>query len=487
MDSRCAWSRRLQIRFVPFYPEAKTNIMNMNSSMNRRKFLNSAAIGGAAIAVSTRSVSVLTNGKPSVAAVSSDIGKPALLGGDPVRAKSFSAWPVADDQDERALTDVLHSKKWYRGSGNKVDRFEQEYAALTGARHCVATANGTSALFASVGALDIGPGDEVILPPYTFVATLNVILLQYALPVFVDSDRETFQIDAKKIEAAITPRTAAVIPVHMGGSAADLDTILAVSRKHKIAVIEDACQAHLAEWREQKVGTWGDAGCFSFQASKNLNCGEGGAILTNNDELADRCYAFHNNSNARRSTRRNMTDSGSRAANLRLTEFQAGLVLSQMTRVEEQSRIREENAKYLTSLFKEIPGIHPAAIYEGCTQNAYHLYMFRYRREEFGNLERTKFLQALGAEGIPCSSGYSPLNRHAAVRATFRTKGYRRIYSKTELDEWEERNQCPENDLLCQEGVWFSQTMLLGNRTDMDQIAEAVRKIKKHASALNKV
>lgn len=461
--------------------------MSMKSSMNRRTFLNAAAIGGAGIAVFTPSARVVAHGKPSVAAVSSGIGKPALLGGNPVRAKSFPAWPVVNDLDERGLKDVLHSRKWYRGSGNKVDRFEKDYAALTGARHCVATANGTSALFASVGALDIGPGDEVILPPYTFVATLNVVLLQYALPVFVDSDRETFQIDARKIEAAITPRTAAVIPVHMGGAVADLDTILAVSRKHKIAVIEDACQAHLAEWRGRKVGTWGDAGCFSFQASKNLNCGEGGAILTNNEELADRCYAFHNNSNARRSTHRNMTDAGSRAANLRLTEFQAGLLLSQMTRVEEQSKIREENAKYLTGLFKEIPGIHPAAIYEGCTQNAYHLYMFRYRGEEFGNLSRTKFMQALRAEGIPCSSGYSPLNRHETVKATFRTKGYRRIYSKSELDEWEIRNQCPENDLLCQEGVWFSQTMLLGNRTDMDQIAEAVRKIKKHASALSGV
>src|SRR5262249_32115434 len=150
--------------------------------------------------------------------------------------------------------------------------FERAYAGLAGVRHCVTTANGTSALFCALNALGIGPGDEVLVPPYTFVATINAVLLQHALPVFVDTDRETMQMDSRKIESAITPRTACIMPVHLGGSAADLDTILAVAKKHNIPVVEDACQAVLGEWRNRKLGAWGRCGCFSFQASKNLNC-----------------------------------------------------------------------------------------------------------------------------------------------------------------------------------------------------------------------
>ena len=348
----------------------------------------------------------------------------------------------------------------------------------------MATANGTSALFASLAALGIGPGDEVIVPPYTFIATINAVLLHYALPVFVDTDPETFQIDPRKIEAAITDRTAAIMPVHIGGNVADMDAILAIAKKHKLPVIEDACQAHLAEWRGKKVGTLGTTGCFSFQVTKNLCSGEGGAILTNDGELAEQCYAFHNNSRARTATGYNFAYLGGRGANLRMTEFQGTLLLAQMTRLEEQSQTREQNAQYLTSMLKEIPGIQPAKMYEGCTRNAYHLYMFRYKPEAFAGLPRAKFLQALDAEGIPCSGGYSPLNKESFLQTALNSKGFRRIYPKEVLDRWEERNHCPANDQLCQEAVWFTQTMFLGTRSDMDQIAEAVRKIQAHAEAL---
>ena len=137
------------------------------------------------------------------------------------------------------------------------------------------------------------------MPPYTFVATVNPVLLNHALPVFVDTDRETSQIDASKIERAITKRTRAIIPVHLGGSVANLDAILPIAKKRGLFVIEDACQSHLAEWRGKKVGTLGDLGCFSFQASKNLNSGEGGAIITSDDALLETCYRFHNNSRGR--------------------------------------------------------------------------------------------------------------------------------------------------------------------------------------------
>jgi dTDP-4-amino-4,6-dideoxygalactose transaminase len=448
--------------------------------MNRRQFVQAA---GAGIACQLAGIGL--SGAVAAPAGAAD-GKPALLGGRPVRSGAFPSWPVIDERDEQAVMEVLKSRKWFRGYGDKVNEFEQRYCALTGAKHCIATNGGTSALFASLAGLDVGPGDEVILSPYTFIATLNVILLQYALPIFVDTDPRTFQIDAKKIEAAMTQRTAAIIPVHIGGSAADVDTILAAAKKRNVPVIEDACQSHLAEWRGRKVGTWGTTGCFSFQASKNLNCGEGGAMLTNDAEVAQKCYAFHNNCRGRNIAGYNFSYMGTRGANLRMTEFQAGLLLSQMTRLEAQAKTREQNAQYLTEMLKEVPGIQPAAMHEGTTRNAYHLYMLRYQKEQFAGLERAQFLKALSAEGVPCSGGYSPLNKEAFLQQTLQSKAYRRIYPAEVLEKWMERNQCPENDKLCQEGVWFTQTMLLGPRSDMEQIAAAIRKIHAHAGELAK-
>lgn len=407
-------------------------------------------------------------------------GKPAILGGAPVRTAPFPSWPVADRREEDDLTRVIRSGRWGRGVGEEVTRFERAYATLTGAAHCLATANGTSALLASLAALDVGPGDEVIVPPYTFVATINVVLARHALPIFVDTDRDTFQIDARKVAAAITDRTRAIVPVHLGGSAADLDTILAAAAPRNIPVLEDACQAHLAEWKGRKVGTYGRAGCFSFQASKNLNCGEGGAIITSDGAFAESCYAFHNNSRGRANTGADFSYRGS-GLNLRLTEMQAALLLAQMTRLEDQSRRRDENAAYLTRLLKEIPGITPAAKHSGCTRNAYHLYMFKYDAAPFAGLSRARFLQALRAEGVPASGGYSPLDREPVLERTLSSRGYQRLYGDNAFTAWRARTQCPENDKLCAEAVWLTQTMLLGPREDMEQIADAVRTIQRHA------
>ncbi len=408
------------------------------------------------------------------------VDKPALLGGTPVHPGSWPRWPEWRQAWEPSILEVLRSGKWYRGSGKHADRFEAAYAKLMGARHCLATANGTSALFTSLNALGVGPGDEVILPPYTFVACVNVILLLHALPVFVDTDPETFQIDARKIEAAITGRTRGIMPVHLGGSAVDLDAVLATAGKHKLPVVEDACQSHLAEWRGRKAGTYGSTGCFSFQASKNLNCGEGGAILTNDEELREKCFAFHWNGGGR-SKKFSDLMYGTKFV---MAEFQAALLMAQMTRLEEQAKIREQNAQYLTSLLREVTGIAPARMYGGCTRNAYHGLIFRYQKERFANLPRAKFLKALGAEGIPASSGYTPLNKRQYLKNALDSRGYQRIYSRQQIARLNERNQCPVNDRLCEEACWITQSVLLAGRSDMEQIAEAIRKIQAHAGDL---
>ncbi|MCX8091004.1 MAG: DegT/DnrJ/EryC1/StrS family aminotransferase [Verrucomicrobiae bacterium] len=455
--------------------------------LNRREFLGRTSVTGVALACggSKLATALAAQTPPNLAARS--LGRPALLGGQPVRTRPFPGWPVFDATEERALLEVLRTGKWFRGYGEMVDRFERAYAELTGAKYCVATASGTAALTTSLGALDIGPGDEVILPPFTFIATYNVVVLNYALPVFVDMDVKTFQLDANKLDAAITPRTRAILPVHLGGAPADMDKIMEIANRHKVPVIEDACQSHLAEWRGKKVGTLGLAGCFSFQASKNLNSGEGGAILTNDEAFAEQCYSFHNQGRIRKPGAWKPEYSASRGSNLRLTEFQAGLLMAQMTRLEAQARTRADNGRYLTrALRAAVPGVVPAEEHEGCTFNAYHLYMARYLKEHFAGMDKAKFLKAIDAEGIPFRSGYSPMNRDAHVRALLKNRHYRRIYPPEVLDTWEERNQCPQNDLLCSQAIWFSQNILLGTHEDMDQIVEALVKIQKHAAELAK-
>ncbi len=444
------------------------------ATFDRRRFVQATAAGAAGALLP--SLSLAADAKAPLAA----------LGGKPVRSAPFPSWPIIEDNDRIAWEKVLDEKKWNRLNGKYTDAFERAYAEKMGSKFCVATANGTSALFASLNALGVGPGDEVIVPPYTFVATINVVLLQHALPVFVDSDPETFQIDARKVESAITSRTAALMPVHVGGSPADLDTLLKIAEKRSLPLVEDACQAHLGEWKGKKLGSLGKCGCFSFQASKNLNCGEGGAILTDDGDLAERCFAFHNQGRGRTGRRNNFTYANA-GANLRLTEFQAVLLLQQMTRLEQQAKARDENAKYLTQLLEKIPGVTPAKNYAGCTRSAYHLYMFRYDKSRFAKASRAQFLKALRAEGIPCSGGYSPLNKEPFLKETLQSRAFRKIYTDQELKTYGERSHCPENDRLCEEAVWLTQNMLLGPRSDMEPIAEAIRKLQAHASELAKI
>ena len=431
--------------------------------MRRNQFSRRMLLAGSGAAFAARRAQALQR-EPRV-----QIGKP---------------WPIFGRAEEEALLGVLRSGKWGRIEGSRVAEFERQYRELLGVEHCVATANGTSALIAAMNAIDIGPGDEVLLPPYTFVATLNVILLQHALPVFVDSDRATFQMDVRQLAARATGQTRAVIQVHLGGATAGLDASLKFCRDRGLRLVEDACQAHLGEWRGKKVGTLGDCGTFSFQASKNLNSGEGGALVTNDEDLFDRAYAFHGNGRARKITSATLSGWASNGANLRLTEFQGALLLAQMSRLEAQSKTRETNAARLTAHLKQIPGITPQVIDEGCTRNAWHLYMFRYDPQAFAGLPRADFLKELRAAGVAGSSGYTPLNREPFLEQVIESRHYRRIYGEARLRRWREENQCPQNDRLCGEAVWFTQTMLLGEPREMDFIAETIAGIQKRAADL---
>jgi dTDP-4-amino-4,6-dideoxygalactose transaminase len=445
--------------------------------INRRLFLGSASILGTGIIFRPESIWAGNH--------SSD-EKPAFLGGAKAFTGSYTRWPLIDDTEEKALVDVLRSRAWGRRlSGNAADNFEKGYAKLLGADHCLTVNSGTSALVTMLGALNIGPGDEVILPVYTFIATYNAVVLHNALPVIVDIDPESFQIDPKKMEAAITKETKALMPVHIGGSPADLDTILTIGDKHHLPVVEDACQAHLAEWKGKKVGTFGVGGAFSFQASKNLNCGQGGAITTNNSKFMDACVGFHHQGAVLSDNP--YASGGVHGGNFRLTEFQAAILSAQMTRLEQQAKKRSENAEYLNKMLNEIPGMAPAKLYPGTTNSAYHLYMFRYDSQYFSGMSKARFIEALSAEGVFCSAGYGQMEKTLHVTALTKSRHYLKIYGEKAMKDWLERIQCPQCAKVSDDiAVWFGQTVLLGSKTDMEQIADAIRKIQKYAKEINK-
>jgi len=447
------------------------------SSFTRRQFLATASAGTMA--------AVVAGTVPAYANAGKKAAKCACLGGQPIRAKPFPRWPVWDPAAEESVLSVLRSGKWYRGSGTVVSQFEEKYAALLGAKRCVATMNGTNSLLTALHCLDVGVGDEVVVSPYTFIATYNVILNSVALPVFADTDPETFLINPDKIEEKINENTRAIMPVHIFGLPANMTRINAIAKKHNLKVIEDACQAWLAEWGGKKCGTLGDLGCFSFQESKHLPCGEGGAVVGNDDALMDRVWSYHNCGRPYRSVQ-GKTGYPIVGTNRRMTEYQAAILLNQMQRLEAETAKRVDNANYLTSRIKDIPGIVPHKLCNGATRAVYHLYPMRYKQEQFGGLPRSRFLSALSAEGIPCSSVYGPQYKDELIEAALTSKNFKRAFPKARLDRYREELHYPGNEQLCQEAVCFTQNMLLGPKSDIDDIANAIQKVYENRADLLK-
>lgn len=420
---------------------------------------------------------------------SNTASQPALLGGTPIRSKEWPGWPIWNkDTDEQLVVDDLRSGIWSRGS--LVNEFEAKWANATGTKRCLSVVNGTNALSTALLQMDIGAGDEVIVPVYTFIATIQAVLATGAIPVFVDTDLDTFQIDTTKIEAKINSRTRAIVPVHILGMPADMITINKIARKHNLVVIEDACQAHFAEINHQRVGSFGDAGCFSFQNSKNLAIGEGGAITSNNETFMDKCYSYHNYGNPYGALVGNVSAGTVMAGNkLRWTEYQAAIGLVQLKRLEEQTARRNENAAYLRSKISSVPGIVPYKLYDNVTRAAFHLFAFRYQKDKFKGLPRAEFIKAMKAEGIPVMEGYSTLNKMPYLENTFKSKNYRKMYSPKELDikAYNQRNQCPMNDRLCnEEAVWIFHSVLLAEKEEMNDISNAMEKVYQNADALRK-
>jgi perosamine synthetase len=419
---------------------------------------------------------------------SGDAMVPALLGGQPVRTKAWPAWPQWNPAtDEAQVLKAIRSGVWSRAG--IVTEFEKKWAETIGTKRCLAVVNGTNALIASLVQLNIGGGDEVIVTPYTWISSIQAVLIAGAIPVFVDVDQETFQMNPDKIEAKITPRTRAIMPVHILGLPSNMERIMEIAKKHNLLVVEDACQGWLAEVNHKKVGTFGNAGCFSFSNPKHLPLGEGGAIVSDDDKLMDRCYSYHNMGFPYGGVI-GAIGSGSvmLGTKLRLTEYQAAIGLAQLGRLDAQTTTRNINAEYLKSKIKNIPGIIPYKLYSNVTRASFHMFAFRDKKEEFQGLSRAKFLKALSAEGIPNLSGYASfLNKQPYIENAFQSKNFQKMYSKETLnfDKYAEQNKCPENDVLCEEAVWFMQNLLLASQSDLDDITNAIEKIHKNAGKLN--
>ena len=402
----------------------------------------------------------------------------AMCGGTPVRTEPFTTWPIFGASEEKALNDVLHSRRWFMAE--RLEAFEKAFAQYQQAEFGIAVSSGTTALQIALEAAGVGIGDEVIVPSYTFVATASAVALVGGIPVFVDIEPGTYNIDPAAVEAAITERTRAIVAVHIAGRPADLDRLTALASARGIRLIEDAAQAHAAAWKGQRVGAIGDLGTFSFQASKNLNAGEGGFVVTNDRQLAERAWSLHN---CGRSPQGAWYEHPMVGGNYRLSEFQAGLLLSQLESLDEQTERRSRNGQALRDALESIEGIRTTDPDERITTHAYHLFVMRYAPEAFGGVARDRFVEALNREGIPCSTGYRPLYREPAFAARFADYpidsphfGGRPDYSQV---------HCPVTERVCaEEAIWLTQNLLLGEDRDIADIATAIEKVQSHADQL---
>lgn len=452
-------------------------MMNANY-FNRRKFIATISASSLATVASTTI--------PAFGNITHKGSKLAILGGEPVRKnKSWPKWPYVDEKMVDSIVKTTRSGIWSRiqSSSGTVPTFEKEFANLMGTRVCVGTGSGTQALSTCVEALGIGPGDEVITSPYTDMGTIASILMSRALPVMADLDPETFQIDPDDVERRITENTRAIMPVHMMGYACHMERIMAIAKKHNLRVIEDACQAHLAEYQGKKLGTIGDLGCFSFQASKVMSCGEGGGIIGNDQELMDKCYTVQNRGANRQG--RNVTI----GTKYRMNEFEGAILLGQMAGVKERFALRNENAAYLTSRLKDFPGVVPQKLYEGTDSGAFYKYAMTYRKEHFDNADRSKFLKVLNAEGVGLS-GYiaNGLHKEPWVDHMLNLKEYQKMYAPARLQAYRDELSCPNCDKVCQDMLTLNGPgPLLGTKEDMDHVADAIIKVYENRDKLKSI
>jgi dTDP-4-amino-4,6-dideoxygalactose transaminase len=405
------------------------------------------------------------------------MGQLAITGGKPVRTKPFAPWPVYDRKEEKAIQQVLKSRNWggYPFPNAHAGAFAARFAKFHGAKHGVAVANGTVAIEVALKAVGVRPGDEVIVPAYTWEGTVGPVLQLNAVPVFVDIDPATYCLDAGLIEAAITAKTRVILPVHLAMNFADLDAIGRIARQHQLRVVEDCAHAHGGQWKKKGAGATGDMGCFSFQSSKLMTAGEGGAVITSKLEFMERAQSYVNCGRA------SETDKFAHRMigfNYRMTDFQATILETQLDRLERQAAIRQKNMEHFESRIAGTPGLGLLKRDRRIMRRAAYQYVFKFLPEHFEGIGRAAFLGALEKEGIPCDGlFYEPVYKSELFPVKAEDYPALSWGRETPIDL---RNlyHCPVSERAAyEESVWLPHHIFLGSRKDVDAIADGVLKV----------
>jgi dTDP-4-amino-4,6-dideoxygalactose transaminase len=401
----------------------------------------------------------------------------AILGGRAVRTTPLTPWPLFSDHEETRILDVLRSRAW--GGQPFPGKYSTQFAAGFAKLHdttygqCVNT--GTVAIQAALKAVGIQPGDEVLVPAYTWEGTVGPVLLVNAVPVFVDVDPDTYCMDAEAAEAAITPKTRAILPVHLGMRFADMDALPAIARKHSLKLVEDCAHAHGGKWRGKGAGSIGDLGTFSFQSSKLITCGEGGAVLTNNLEYHERVQTYIN------AGRASVTDKFHHRTigfNYRLGEFQAALLSAQLESLPNQSAIRMANMAYFEEQLAKTEAIGLLKPEPRITSVAPYGYVLKYFSARAKGIPRAAFVAALQLEGIHCDGlFFEPVYRSSLFPvdpADFPALSC----GRSQPLDLRTMYRCPESEKAAyHEAIWIPHQFFLGPRADIDAMVEAIHKV----------
>jgi len=411
----------------------------------------------------------------------------AILGGPKTRTEPYPQWPVWDQRDIDAVTEVIKSGRWggYPYPGPKTAELAKKFAELQGGGYAVPMINGTVTMEVALRAAGVGWGDEVIVPAYTFQATASAPMAAGAIPVIVDVDPNTYCLDAKAAARAITSKTKAIIPVHLGSNMADMDAIMELAEQHNLIVIEDCAHAHGAKWNGQGAGTIGHFGSFSLQSSKTLTSGEGGILLCKTPELAAKAASIIDcgRPHALGGGPEDSNGLSTMGANYRLSELQAALALVGIERFPEQSKQREEMAAYMDESLSEIPGVRVMKRDPRHTTRSFYRYIFAIDPGQFG-MEHDVLCAALDAEGIECWTGYEAMHNYELFQPQKSTLAVPSAFP--EYFNFEEMN-LPEATRACEhEAVWLDETIFRAGPKGVDDAVEAIKKIQKNAEELNK-
>jgi dTDP-4-amino-4,6-dideoxygalactose transaminase len=415
----------------------------------------------------------------------------AIRGGEPVTGRAWPSWPATDTGTEALVLDALRSGRWAL-SGPSVgrrgyeQRFADEFADFLRVRHCVPTTNGTASLVVALEALDVGVGDEVLVPAVSWVASLSTVLAVNARPVIVDVDPRTMCMDPAAAEAAIGPRTRAISLVHLYSSVCDLDAYVDLCRRYGLALIEDCAQAHGAQWRGRRVGSIGDVGCFSMQQTKLLTAGEGGAAVTGDPALYRRMYQLRadGRSSAAPAPAGEMelaAEGEVMGANYCMPELVAAALIGQLRNLEALNAVRAGGAQILDKYLSQVPGVRPVPAHDAVTSRTYYFYVFQIDREAFAGADASTVAAAVQAEtGAQVQPAYPPLYRHPLVRPDSK----RRFRAVDAAADQLARVRCPQAERAFEETVTVAHPVLLSTVDGLSALADAVAKVQRYAHEL---